>query len=490
MDAEVIVVGAGPAGLMLAGELRLAGVDTVVLERLPEPTGQSRGLGFQARTMEVFDQRGLLSRFGDVEITNAGHFGGLPIDFGVLGDGHAGVKNVPQSRTEEILGAWAEELGADVRRGCEVVGLTQKADVVEVEVDGPLGRQRLRSAYVVGCDGGRSMVRKLVGFDFPGTAATMEMYLADVKGCNLRARMIGETSAGGMVMAGPLGDGVDRIIVCERGTAPRRRTEAPAFEEVAAAWQRLTGEDISGGTPLWVSAFGDATRQVTEYRRGRVLLAGDAAHIHLPAGGQGLNVSVQDAVNLGWKLAATVRGWASPGLLDSYHDERHPVGRRLLLNTRAQGLLFLRGAEVQPLRDIMSELTAYAQVSRHLAGMVSGLDIRYEVGPGSHPLLGSRVPRVELVRDGDKITTVDLLRQGRAVLLDLADDQALRDTVSSWADRLDVVTATPLDAAEPARLGDTDAVLIRPDGHVAWTAPDEGSLTLTQALRRWLGDPR
>lgn len=488
MDAEVIVVGAGPAGLMLAGELRLAGVETVVLERLPEPTGQSRGLGFQARTMEVFDQRGLLSRFGDIEITNAGHFGGLPIDFAVLGDGHAGVKGIPQSRTEEILGGWAEELTADIRRGHEVVGLTQEADYVEVEVDGPAGRQRLRAAYVVGCDGGRSAVRRLGGFDFPGTPSTMEMYLADVKGCELRPRMIGETSVGGMVMAGPLGDGVDRIIVCERGTPPRRRTEAPPFEEVAAAWQRLTGEDISGGTPLWVSAFGDATRQATEYRRGRVLLAGDAAHIHLPAGGQGLNVSVQDVVNLGWKLAATVRGWAPPALLDSYHDERHPVGQRLLLNTRAQGMLFLRGEEMQPLRDIMSELLAHEDVSRHLAGMVSGLDIHYDVGAGGHPLLGRRVPRVELIRNGDKTTTVDLLHAGRAVLLDLADDAALRDAASGWADRLDVVTATVLDATVPDRLGATDAVLIRPDGHVAWAAPDGG--LLPEALRRWLGEPR
>nr|AAK06782.1 putative oxygenase SimA7 [Streptomyces antibioticus] len=489
MDAQVIVVGAGPAGLMLAGELRLAGVDVVVLERLAQPTGESRGLGFTARTLEVFDQRGLLPRLGDIEVTDLGHFGGLPLDFSILGPAHSGgVKGVPQAVTEAMLDEWALELGADIRRGHELISFTDNGDFVEVEVATSDGPQRLRTAFLVGCDGGRSTVRKAAGFDFPGTSATMEMFLGDVRGCDITPRMIGETVPGGMVMAAPLGNGVDRIIVCEHGTPARRRDEPPSWEEVSAAWQRLTGQDISAGEPVWLSAFGNPARQVTEYRRGRVLLAGDAAHIHLPAGGQGMNTSIQDVVNLGWKLAATVKGTAPEGLLDSYHTERHPVGRRLLMNTQAQGLLFLSGAEMQPLRDVMSELITFENVSRHLAGMVSGLSIRYDLGPGDHPLLGLRIPHLELVGDAGKTSTTELLHPARGVLLDLADDAGLRETAAPWADRVDVVTVTVHGAADAPQYEPADALLIRPDGHVAWAAP--GPVALSEALARSFGAPR
>lgn len=488
MDAAVIVAGAGPAGLMLAGELRLAGTDVIVLERLSESTGESRGLGFTARTMEVFNQRGLLPRLGEIEISNVGHFGGLPLDFGVLDGAHFGGKGVPQARTEAMLAEWATELGADIRRGHELVGLTDDGSGVDVEVSGPDGLERLRASYLVGCDGGRSTVRKMAGFDFPGTAATLEMFIADVKDCDIRPRWAGETKPNGMVMAGPLGDGVTRIVVCERDRPPQRRTEPPTFAEVAAGWQRLTGEDISHGTPIWASAFGDACRQVTEYRRGRVLLAGDAAHIHLPAGGQGMNTSIQDAVNLGWKLAADVQGWATPGLLDTYHSERHPVGVRLLMNTQAQGLLFLSGDDVQPLRDVMTELIRYDEVSRHLVGMVSGLEIRYAMGPGEHPLLGFRMPHQELVSETGKTSSTELLHSARGLLMDFADDAELRRTAAGWGDRVDVVTATPHAIGTNSTLATTDAVLVRPDGHVAWAAPDSGGLSA--ALHHWFGSPR
>lgn len=502
MDAAVIVVGAGPAGLMLAAELRLAGVEVTVIDRLEKPTGESRGLGFTARTMEVFDQRGLLPWFGDLETSTLGHFGGLPVDFSVLDGAHFGAKGVPQSRTEEMLGDWAERLGVDIRRGCELVGFAEEGGAdgegVTVTVRGPEGPERLRARYLVGCDGGRSAVRKLGGFDFPGTPATLEMFLADVRGCDLRPRPIGESVPGGMVMAGRVGEDTDRIIVCERGTPPQRRAEPPAFGEVADAWQRLTGEDIHHGTPLWVSSFGDATRQATEYRRGRILLAGDAAHIHLPAGGQGMNTSIQDSVNLGWKLAAVVNGWAPPELLDTYHGERHPVGVRLLMNTRAQGLLFLSGAEMQPLRDVLSELIRFEDVSRHLAGMVSGLEIRYDVGAGEHPLLGRRLPHQELIgeagRTGStgetgKRGTTELLHPARGVLLDLADSAGLRRTAAPWSDRVDTVTAVPHESGPGSPLADTEAVLVRPDGHVAWAAPGSAD-DLTTALERWFGLPR
>jgi bifunctional hydroxylase/dehydrase len=489
MDAAVIVVGAGPAGLTLAAELRLAGVEVVVLERLAAPTGQSRGLGFTGRTMEVFDQRGLLPRLGEIETSTVGHFGGLPLDFGVLEGGAFGGKGVPQHRTEAMLGEWAAELGADIRRGWELTGLADDGSGVEVEAVSPDGPRRLSAAYLVGCDGGRSVVRKLAGFDFPGTAATMEMFIADVKDVDIEPRWSGETKPNGMVMAGPLGGGVTRIVVCERDRPPSRRTGQPEFAEVAAGWQRLTGQDISGATAIWASAFGDATRQVTEYRRGRVLLAGDAAHIHLPAGGQGMNTSIQDSVNLGWKLAAVVLGTAPEALLDTYHDERHAVGRRLLMNTQAQGLLFLRGAEMQPLRDVLGELVDYPEVARHLAAMVSGLEIRYDVGSGGHPVLGMRMPPLALTRNGRATSSAQLLRQARGLLLDLSDNPELRRRAAGWTDRIDVVTAVPRELAPTSPLAGTSAVLVRPDGYVAWAAPGSHH-DLPMALARWFGPER
>jgi bifunctional hydroxylase/dehydrase len=488
MRTAVIVVGAGPAGLMLAGELRLAGVEVVVLERLPERTGQSRGLGFTAGTMKTFDQRGLLPRFGPIGLSDQGHFGGLPVDFGLLG-AHQAAKTVPQDVTERVLEQWAVELGADLRRGQEVVAVTPRNEEIEVECVGPEGSTRITSSYLVGCDGGRSRVRRAVGFDFPGTPATTEMYLADVKGLTLEPRMIGETLPGGMVMVGPLPGGITRLIVCERGTPPRRRDSPPEFAEVAAAWKRLTGDDISDADPVWVSAFGDAARLVTEYRRGRVLLAGDAAHVHLPAGGQGMNTGIQDAVNLGWKLASVLGGRAPESLLDSYHSERHQVGRRLLMNTLAQGILFLGGSEIQPLRELMTELIGYQNVAKHLAGMVSGLEIRYDVGGGDNPLLGMRLPDLEFAGDGPARSAAATLHAGRGVLFDLTDNPALRERATGWTDRVDVVTAAPT-ASSRARLPHgTSALLARPDGYLAWAAPGSHA-DLPMALQRWFGPPR
>ncbi|MFI9007946.1 FAD-dependent monooxygenase [Actinosynnema sp. NPDC053489] len=480
MYASVVIVGAGPAGLMLAGELRLAGVDVVVLERLPERTGESRGIGFTIRTMEVFDQRGLLPRFGEIATGTFGHFGGIPLDLGVLGAARESAKTVPQSRTEAVLESWVRQLGADVRRGVELVGFEEDADGVTVHVRGT--SETLRTRYLVGCDGGRSTVRKLAGFDFPGTDATTELLMADLRGIDIEPRMIGEQVPGGMVMTARLPDGTTRVIVGERGTPPRRRGGPPAFAEVAEVWKRLTDTDISNAEPVWVSAFGDAARQVTEYRRGRVLLAGDAAHVHLPAGGQGMNTGIQDAVNLGWKLAAVVKGTAPLSLLDTYHGERHEVGRQLLVNTRAQSMFILGGAEVAPLREVLTELLRYPEVERHLAARVSGLDIRYDVGGGTNPLLGLRVPHLDLTRGNRRTSSAELLRPGRGVLLDLADNAVLRRRAAPWADRIDVVTATAADELP----GGTTAVLVRPDGHVAWAAPGSHH-DLPSALHRWFG---
>ncbi|MFF9281842.1 FAD-dependent monooxygenase [Streptomyces griseosporeus] len=486
MDASVVVVGAGPAGLMLAGELRLAGTDVTVLERHPRRTGESRGIGLTIGTMEVFDQRGLLARLGPYDTSAMGHFGGVPLDMSVLGRAHEAARTVPQSVTEEALESWARDLGADIRRGHEFVSYEDTGDGLTVTVRHPGGEERLRTRYLVGCDGGRSSVRKAAGFDFPGTAATTEMLLADVRGVDLEPRMTGRHVGGGFVMVAKLAGGIHRLIVGEHGIPPRRRTEPPAFAEVADLWKRLTGEDVSHAEPVWVSAFGNATRQVTEYRRGRVLLAGDSAHVHLPAGGQGMNTSVQDAHNLGWKLAAVLRGDAPEELLDTYHSERHEVGRALLANTRAQSLLVLGGEEAQPLREVLAELIAYPEVTRHLAAKVSGLDIRYDVGGGTHPLLGRRLPHLPVTTANGATSSTALLRTGRGVLLDLEDNAVLRRRAHAWRDRVDIVTATPGPLPEDSPLAGTAAVLLRPDGYVAWAAPGSHR-DLNSALTRWFG---
>lgn len=489
METVVIIVGAGPVGLMLASELRLGGVDVVVYERRTTPSGESRGLGFTARAAEVFHQRGLLARLGNVESSGQGHFGGIPMDFGVLEGAHFGVRGIPQYRIERMLEDSALELGASVLRGHEVVDLHATADGVVAVVEGPGGRSQHRADYLVGCDGGRSTVRQLGGFDFPGTDATREMYLADVVGREIRPRFIGERVPGGMVMSAPLEDGVDRIIVCEGGTVPTEGRQSLTFIEVADAWQRLTGESLHGAEARWVSAFTDATRQVSEYRRGRVLIAGDAAHIHLPAGGQGLSVGIQDAANLGWKLAATINGWAPDGLLDTYHDERHPVGARVLRNTHAQGMLYLSGEEIEPLRVVMSELIAIPAVGRHLSGMVSGLDIRYDVGSSGHSLLGARMPDRELERlDGSRVRVADMLHGARGVLISANHSHEVSRLAAGWSDRVDVVTASWIPTGTDGRETAPDSVLIRPDGYVVWAAPGGGDLP--EALHRWFGSVR
>lgn len=487
MDADVIVVGAGPAGLMLAAELRLAGASVILLERLTRPTGESRGLGFTARTMEIFDQRGLLPSFGPLVTSTEGHFGGLPVDFSVMDGGGRAARTIPQSETESVLEQWAIRLGVDLRRGHEVLAVTDAGSHVEVSTAGPQGIVKLSAPYLVGCDGGRSTVRKVAGFDFPGTASTMEMFLADVKGLNLPPRMIGETLPNGMVMVGNLPGDITRLIVCERGAPPQRRDSSPPYEEVAGAWHRITGSDISHGEPVWISAFGNATRQATKYRRGRVFLAGDSAHIHLPAGGQGMNTSIQDSVNLGWKLGAVVTGRAPEALLSTYHDERHPVGKRLLMNTQAQGLLFLTGSELQPLRDLITELIGYEQVARHLAGMVSGLEINYEVGGGSHPLLGYRMPELGLSGRNAPTSTTQALHVARGVLFDFEDNPRLRSVAAAWDNRIDIVTAR-IDRRPDSWPTDTSAALVRPDGHIAWAAPGAYA-DLPMSLERWFGPP-
>jgi bifunctional hydroxylase/dehydrase len=489
-DADVIVVGAGPTGLMLAGELRLAGVRAVVLERLTEPMRQSRALGFSARTMEEFGQRGLLPSFGTMGVIQMGHFGGMPIDYGIVPGGNFGVRGVPQSVTEAILARWAAGLGAEIRRGWELTGLTAAADGVEAQFATPAGPRRLRAAYLVGCDGARSTVRTLAGIEFPGFGATIEMLMADFADVDLPLRPTGELGSDGMVIVLPIGPNTRRVVIYERAAGARPRTGPPAFGEIADALQRVTGEDIHHATPLWTSYFTDASRQASEYRRGQVFLAGDAAHIHMPIGAQGISAGVGDAANLGWKLGAAINGYAPEDLLDTYHAERHPVGARILANTLTQRMLYLGGAEMDPMRELMAELIAYEEVKKLLVGMVAGLDIRYDAGPGDHPLLGRRLPDVELAGEfgpSGTATAYQFLHAGRGVLLDLGGDDRLRALAAPWTDRVDVVTT----ASRPAGpLADVAAVLVRPDGYIAWLGADgSGARGLRVALSRWFGRP-
>ncbi|RLK53973.1 FAD-dependent monooxygenase [Actinokineospora cianjurensis] len=489
MRTRVVVVGAGPVGLMLAGELRLGGVDVVVLERLSAPTTESRASTLHARTMEILDQRGLVEALGPVPGDTSGHFGGIRLDLGGQDSRFRGRWKVPQADVERVLGRWAVGLGAVVRRGHELVGLRQDGSGVDAEVVGPGGAVRIRADYLVGCDGEDSAVRRLAGFAFPGTEATRELLRADVAGIDVPDRRF-ERHERGLAIANRGPDGVTRVMVHEFGHAVAARSGEPDFAEVVAAWARVTGEDIGAGRPIWVNAFGNARRLVERYRVGRVLLAGDAAHVRLPVGGQAINLGLHEAANLGWKLAAQARGRAPASLLDSYHDERHAVGRRVLAAIDAQTTLLLGGAEVDPLRAVVAELLDHDPVVEHLACVVGGLDVRYP-DESDTPLLGATVPHWELTTESGPSSTALLLHTGRGVLLDLASCLP-RGVAAGWADRVSVVSATTPGgpgACPPHEPGGTPvrAILVRPDGHVAWVRG--GSTRLHAALHRWFGAP-
>ncbi|MCX5205171.1 rifampin monooxygenase [Streptomyces sp. NBC_00237] len=470
---DVIIAGGGPTGLMLAAELRLHDVRVVVLERLTEPTTQSRGQGLHARSVEVMAQRGLLDAFlaESEKFQVGGLFGGITKPWPEqLDTAHPFGVASPQPTTEKILNAHALAVGVEIRRGCTVTGFDQDADGVTVELaDGT----KLRSRYLVGADGGRSTVRKLAGIDFPGLAATVETMLGEMEltaDAETVAAAVAEVNKTQLRFAvSPSENGLWRIVVPADGVAEDRTAE-PTLDEMKKQLRAFAGTDFGVHSPRWLSRFGDATRQAERYRDGRVFLAGDAAHIHPPTGGQGLNLGVQDAFNLGWKLAAAVNGWAPEALLDTYETERHPVGARVLDNTRAQITLLGADPGATALREIFTKLMDFEEVNRYITGMITAVDVRYDFGEG-HALLGSRMRDLRLKQG----TLYDLMHTGRGLLLDRTDG---RLSVEGWADRVDHV----VDASEEL---DAPAVLLRPDGHVAWVGSSPADLRT--ALERWFG---
>lgn len=482
----VLIVGAGPAGLLLAGELRLAGVDTIVVERCPRPPDFCRGFNLNARALDLLARRGLADRLiaEGWQVPHAA-FSGLPVTLGLAGShtDHPYSLGIPQTRVEEVLEAHARALGADIRRGHELRALEQDGDSVVATVTTGDGEYRLQAAYLVGCDGGRSTVRKQAGIDFPGTEATRYSLLGDVELAEPQALPFGPTTGpGGTLFVIPR-PGYVRIITADR-RPPADRDTPVTRDLLQTAVDEVLGRHVELRAARWLTRFGNAARQAAEYVRGRIILAGDAAHIHPPAGAIGVNVALDDAFNLGWKLAATVRGTAPAHLLDSYHTERHAAGARVLANTRAQVLLGEADDRLGPLTDLLTRVAGHPDGNRAFTETITGLDTRYDMPTRvPHPWLGRLAPNLPLTTGAGDTDLATLLGAGRGVLLDLAAGGADREAAAAWTDRVTMVEATC--PAHP----DLRAILLRPDGHTAWlrTADHDDVDGLPRTLRHWYG---
>lgn len=491
----VVIAGAGPTGLMLAGEMALAGIDVAIVERrASEALAGSRAGGLHARCIEVFDQRGIADRFlAEGKVAQVAYFAGTRLEISDFPTRHPYGLGLWQNHIERILAGWVEEQRVPIHRNCEVTGFVQDETGVDI---GLADGRSLRAKYLVGCDGGRSLIRKAAGIVFPGwdpttSALIAEVEMEEVPELGIHRNAFGIHSFGreeyemrdGKVVY--LNRGPIRVMVTEHNVGT---TKEPTLQDLSEALIAACGTDYGVHSPSWISRFTDMTRQAAAYRNGRILLAGDAAHVHSPDGGQGLNTGVQDAVNLGWKLAQVVKGVSPDSLLDSYHAERHPVGARVLRNTMAAVALRRSDERSVALRDTIAEMMKLEEPRKHYAAVQSGLDIHYDFGPG-HPLLGRRVPDLDLVTANGSTRLFTLLHEAQPLLLNLA---ALDNfDIAPWTGRVRLINARYDGLWELPVLGIVrapSAVLVRPDGHVAWVG--EGTEAgLIEALSTWFGPP-
>ena len=480
----VVIAGGGPTGQMLAGELALAAVDVAIVERRPSAdlTG-SRAGGLHSRTIEVLDQRGIADRFlSQGQVAQVAGFAWIPLDISDFPTRHNYRLGLWQKHIERILAGWVGELAVPVYRGREVTGFAQDDAGVVVELS---DRQSLRAEYLVGCDGGRSLIRKAAGIEFSGWDPTTSSLIAEVAMAEepewgIRRDALGAHSLSRLEDGGPV-----RVMVTEQHVGLSGESTLRDLSEALIA---VYGTDYGIHSPTWISRFTDTTRQAAAYRDRRVLLAGDAAHVHAPDGGQGLNLGVQDAVNLGWKLAQVVNRRSPESLLDTYHAERHPVAARVLRNTMAQVALRRPDERTKAVRDIIADLLSMDEPRRRFAAMMSGLDIRYDLGEG-HPLLGRRMPDLDLVTANGPLRVFALLHAARPVMLNLGEPGDL--DITPWADRVQRIDARYGGTWELPVLGAVTAptaVLVRPDGYVAWVG-EATQLGLAEALTTWFGPP-
>ena len=483
-EHAVVIAGGGPTGLMLAGELALAGVDVAIVERrASQDLAGSRAGGLHARTIEVLDQRGIADRFlSQGQVAQVASFSWIPLDISDFPTRHNYGLALWQNHIERILAGWVGELAVPVYREREVTGFAQDKTGVDVDVsDG----QSLRAEYLVGCDGGRSLIRKAAGIEFPGWDPTTSNLIAEVEMAEEPEWGLRRDARGFHSLSRLEDGGLVRVLVTEQRLG---RTGEPTLRDLSEALIAFYGTDFGVHSPAWISRFNDMARQAASYRKGRVLLAGDAAHVHYPVGGQGLNIGVQDAVNLGWKLAQVVKKTSPDSLLDTYHAERHPVGANVLRNTMAQGALLGTDDRTNALRDAMSELLGMDEPRKRFAAMISGLDVHYDLGEG-HPLLGRRMPDLDLVTAKGPLRVFTVLHDARPVLLNLGEPGGF--DITPWADRVQSIDATyggPWELPVLGAVAAPTAVLIRPDGHVAWVG-DRTQAGLADALTTWFGAP-